>query len=320
MLATTSLFFVFAKRLFQKEIWAFIASLILVLLSSLPWLEGNIPNGELFVMGFVMLGAVLFSQSSIFHNLISQKIDFKNSKRDFVFLFLAGNMMGLAVLTKVPAILDSAAFLAIFILIFTQILLNNKSRQDALKQSFLYLFKRGLAFGFGLVLPILLSIIYFISQGQGQDYLDYGLLYNLRYSQAWPLDLGNELLNFAFSMAGKTIILLILFCLIVLNQDQLKKRFQFIILYFIFTLYSVLLSSRPYPHYFIQMVPAAALLLVESLLMLKNIGQTKQKQQKYNLLKNLIISLGLIALTIYIMLTLNFRPYPTAAYYRRFYH
>ena len=65
------------------------------------------------------------------------------------------------------------------------------------------------------------------TQKQGQDYLDYGLLYNLRYSQSWPLDLGNSLINFAFSMTGKTIILFTIFILISLNHDKLKKRFQF---------------------------------------------------------------------------------------------
>ena len=73
MLFTTSFFFIFAKKLFKKERWAFLASLILVILTTLPWLEGNIPNGELFVMGFVMLGAVLFSQSSIFLNFFKKE-------------------------------------------------------------------------------------------------------------------------------------------------------------------------------------------------------------------------------------------------------
>ena len=319
MLATTTFFFYFAKKLFKKESKAFLASLILVILTSLPWLEGNIPNGELFVMGFVMLGAVFFTHSSIFTNLLQKELVFKQTLKDGLILSAAGAMMGLGILTKVPALLDAAAFLAIFALLFSKVLFNPKNEAKMIKQSFFYLANRGLFFGLGLITPILISILYFVSKGQGQDYLDYGLLYNFRYSQSWSLDLGNDLLNFAFSMAGKTIILFILFSLIILNHEQLKKSFQFISLYFIFALYSVLLSNRPYPHYFIQMVPALALLLVETFSTLQTILRKHKQKKILGLGKTLVLSAGLLSLTIYIMLSLNFKPYSTVKYYKQFY-
>jgi len=315
MLFTTTFFFVFAKKLFKKDRWAFLASLILVLLTTLPWLEGNIPNGELFVMGFVMLGAVLFSQSSIFLNFFKKEIILSKTLKDSFLLIMAGFMMGLGILTKVPAILDVAGFLSIFWLILVTVFFDNKSNLKQLSKTFFYLLNRGLFFIGGLLLPILISIIYFVVKGQGRDYLDYGLLYNLRYSQSWPLDLGNSLINFAFSMPGKTIVLFAVFILVSLNHDKLKKRFQFISLYFIFTLYSVLLSSRPYPHYFIQMVPALALLIVDSLITLKEL----KKKKILHTTKTLIISGGLVCLTAYIMLSLNFRPYSSVKYYKQFY-
>lgn len=315
MLFTTSFFFIFAKKLFKKERWAFLASLILVVFTTLPWLEGNIPNGELFVMGFVMLGAVLFSKSSIFINFFKKEMVFDKTLRDGVLLIGSGLVMGLGILTKVPAILDVAGFLSIFWLILITIFFDTKSDLKQLNKTFLYLLNRGIFFVSGLILPIVISIIYFVVKGQGQDYLDYGLLYNLRYSQSWPLDFGNSLLNFAFSMVGKTIILFTIFLLISLNHDKLKKRFQFISLYFIFTLYSVLLSSRPYPHYFIQMVPPLALLLVDSLITLQEI----KKKKFLNTAKTLVLSGGLLFLTTYIMLVLNFKPYSSIKYYQQFY-
>lgn len=315
MFFTTTFFFVFAKKLFKKEGWAFLASLILVLFTTLPWLEGHIPNGELFVMGFVMFGAVLFSKSSVFLNFFKKEVAFNTTFRDGILLTAAGFMMGLGVLTKVPAILDVAGFLSIFWLILVAVFFDVKSNLKQLNKTFLYLLNRGIFFVSGLILPIVISIIYFVVKGQGQDYLDYGLLYNLRYSQSWPLDFGNSLLNFAFSMVGKTIILFAIFILISLNHDKLKKRFQFISLYFVFTLYSVLLSSRPYPHYFIQMIPPFALLLVDLLITIKEI----KKKKILHTTKALILSGGLLFLTGYIMLSLGFRPYSSAKYYKQFY-
>lgn len=315
MIVTTGFFFTFAKKLFKKTNLAFIAGLIMVILTSLPMLEGNIPNGELFVMGFIMAGAVLFSKSSIFTNLFKKESSFQKTWQDSLLLVSSGFMMGLGILTKVPAILDTAAFLSVFWLILVSNFFNEKIDFKKLTKMLGYLFNRGFYFVSGLILPIIISIIYFVSRGHGRDYLDYGLLYNFRYSQSWPIDLGNYIINFAFSMTGKTIILFTIFILISINNGQIKKRLQFISLYFIFTLYAVLLSSRPYPHYFIQMVPAFALLVVDIIASLSEISKRKFLQTA----KSFVISFGLIILTIYTMVSFKFRPYSTSKYYKQFY-
>lgn len=315
MLATTLFFFIFAKKLFKRERWAFLSTLIMVVLTTLPWLEGHIPNGELFVMGFVMAGAVLFAKSSIFQNFFSKTVEPSKSWRDSFLLLGSGLFMGLGMLTKVPALLDVAAFLSVFWLILIAQFFNEKNNRKKVGEIFVYLLHRGLIFATGLILPILASILYFVLRGHGQDYLDYGLLYNFRYSQSWPLDLGNNIINFAFSMPGKTIILFMIFLLVSLNGQQLGKRLQFISLYFIFTLYSVLLSSRPYPHYFIQMVPAFALLFTQLCL---SFGELRQKKS-FATLKSIVLSLGLMSLTAYVMISLKFMPYSTSKYYEQFY-
>lgn len=315
MLVTTGLFFNFAKKLFKKKSWAFLAGLIFIVFTTLPWLEGNIPNGELFVMGFVMAGAMLFSKSSIFINFFKKEISLKKTWKDGFILLAAGSMMSLGILTKVPALLDTAAFLSIFWLILIADFFDANSNFKKFRETFAYLLNRALFFAAGLILPIIFSVLYFVIKGQGLDYLDYGLLYNFRYSQSYSIDLGNSLINFAFSMPGKTIILFVIFVLVSLNSKQLKKRFQFISLYYIFTLYSVLLSSRPYPHYFIQMIPAFALLLTEFFISLKEIKKKKLLRSA----KSLALGSTLIFLTAYVMLSLGFRPYSSAKYYQQFY-
>lgn len=314
MLITTIAFWLFAKKLFKNSIASFFATLIMVLLTSLPWLEGHIPNGELFVMGFVMVGAVLFTNTRVWKNFFSKKNSWpRERKKEGFLLFTSGTLFSLAILTKVPALLDLTAFLAIFaLLLLSDMFSINKSFKDwskTLKQ----LLWRILIFSLGIILPILISILYYRSLGSGQDYLDYGLLYNLRYSQSWQLNFDSSFLNFSFSLLGKTLYFFAFVVLIALNTKEINKRFQFISIWFVASLYSTLLSSRPYPHYFIQMIPPFALLLVEIILGLKVKSKTR-----INNFKSVASGVGLIALTIYIMLLFNFKPYSTSKYYSQF--
>jgi hypothetical protein len=120
-------------------------------------------------------------------------------------------------------------------------------------------------------------------------------------------------MDFSFSLLGKTLYFFSFLILIALNSTELNKRFQFLSIWFAATLYATLLSNRPYPHYFIQMVPPFALLLVEmgSHFQKKLVGVKKHY-------KSLVAGLALISLTIFVMLTLGFKPYSTSKYYSQF--
>ena len=63
------------------------------------------------------------------------------------------------------------------------------------------------------------------------------------------------------------------------------------------------------------MVPPLALLLVDLLITLKEI----KKKKLLHTSKTLILGGGLLFLTAYIMLSLNFRPYSSTKYYKQFY-
>jgi 4-amino-4-deoxy-L-arabinose transferase-like glycosyltransferase len=310
----TTFFWIFAKKLFKKEIPSFIATLIMVLLTSLPWLEGNVPNGELFVFGFVIIGAFLFSQTKIWQNFFSKKQNWpKKKKTESLLLLGSGVLFSLGILTKVPALLDLVPFLSIFglLLLSDALKVNNKFKDW--KKTFDQLLWRLLYFSIGIALPILLSIIYYQAIGSGRDYLDYGLLYNLRYSQSWNPNFNSPFMTFSFSLMGKTLYFLSFVILIALNHKELNKRFQFLSIWFAATLYSTLLSNRPYPHYFIQMVPPFALLLVE----IGSYFQKKLKDVKKHY-KSIVTGLALISLTVFVMLTLSFKPYSMSKYYSQF--
>jgi hypothetical protein len=314
MIIAITAFWCFAKRFFKKEIPSFFATLILVILSSLPWLEGNIPNGELFVLGFVSLAALIFSYTQIWQNFFNKKVSWpKKKNKEALLLFGSGSLFSLAILTKVPALLDLLPFFAIFGLLLLPDIIKVDSKFKDWNKTLKKLIWRLLCFGSGIAIPILLSIIYFQLHGSGQDYLDYGLLYNLRYSQSWNLNFASPFLNFSFSLMGKTLYLFAFLVLIALNFQELNKRFQFISIWFAATLYSTILSSRPYPHYFIQMLPPFALLVVY----LASHIQKKARIIKKNL-KSIVTGFALIALTIYVMLTFSFKPYPAGKYYSQF--
>lgn len=264
MMVTTVLFFLVAKALFKKTKLAFTSSLIFVLLTTLPWLEGHIPNGELFVLGFVMTGLWLITKTALWQNFLSGRSHeaLTMVPKEALLLVASGIFFGLGVLTKVPALLDFGMSLLIGWFSLVAVLISRKyGWKKNLKAIWQFAVKSGWLL-LGLIIPIVLSIVYFVSKGSGQDYLSYGLLYNFRYAGSWQPELANSLLRFLFTLPGKILML----AGVLSGLSFWKKytpRFQFIAGWFILSLFAVLLSNRPYPHYFIQLVPAFALLIVE---------------------------------------------------------
>lgn len=322
MLITTIIFFKICQKWFNNQKIASVTTFIFVLLTSLPFLEGNIPNGELFVLGFVLFAFFLLSKTHFFQDAITETQSpqtlpkIKLTWQEGGLLVAAGSFFSLGILTKVPALLDVASFIAFFAILFLrQIFHQPKKWQSSLTFSL----SRLALLAAGLLFPIFLSVLYFASKNALEQYFAYGLLYNIRYSQEWQLDFGNPWLNFAFTMPGKLLFLFIAVLLLLFPGKKLPKHFQLLSLWFIFTLFSVLLSSRPYPHYFIQMVPALTLLLVE---MAKLIWQQGRKlfgkYQGANHWSAVFTGSALIALMISILLLFDFHPYPTWSYYRKF--
>lgn len=310
MMITTSLFFLLTKKLFAKTRQAFIATLVFVLLTTLPWLEGNIPNGELFVLGFVMAGLWLLSQTKLWHQFFGREKE-TTIKSDRQWLWLAGSgvFFGLGILTKVPALLDlGSAILIGWFAFINQLKIKSNAWHTHLKTLGEFVTRSGWLL-IGAAIPIMLSILYFVSRGSGQDYLDYGLLYNIRYSGSWQLEFNDPLLLFLFTLPGKILTLGAVIALLSFAKKY-TPRFQFAASWLMLTLFAALLSNRPYPHYFIQAVPAFALLFVEFGLSLKKLAGRK----------TMAVTGGVLLLLPFIISgLLNVRPYSTTEYYGKFY-
>ncbi|MBU0978470.1 hypothetical protein KKF92_01435 [Patescibacteria group bacterium] len=345
MLISTWTFFQIAKKLFKSCHAVMTASVLFVLLTTLPWLEGHIPNGELFVMGFVLVGGWLLTKTKLWQALIDPKtpvtkpLPFLDLPRvlsstwqtwrhkrwlkkwrvtglENFWLLLGGILLGLGILTKVPGLFDVAGWGLIGWFILTNSLPNSRAtsqvKEDFAKSSLVVIQKLSLLVA-GILLPLILSAIYFGLLGAGPDYLRFGLLYNFHYAGNWGLPFTNPLLLKFFTLPGKLGLATLLVLILTVFRHRFSGRFQFIAGWLILALFGSLLSNRPYPHYFQQLVPPVMLLvgyLIEKC-------QVIYGQKKFYL--NQVWSLTMSGLLLFLItstfLLLGFRPYAVGSYY-----
>ncbi len=303
MSATTTFFYWITKRLFPTWL-AFSTSLVFVLFTSLPWLEGHIPNGELFVMGFMLAGLSLLSKTAAFTWLITapKKISWELSRRDLWLILAAGTLASLGILTKVPGILDTGALGSIlFFVLVAHISLKNW------RAAVWWFARSASAFVVGVIVPIVLSGIYYFARGAWSDYLQFGLLYNFHYSGNWQLPFTQEWLLFFFSLPGKALILAIALAISIVWAKVRPKHSVAAWIYFwtFAALFAATLSNRPYPHYLLQTIPPATLA----------VGVLLARRSHFI---SRILMIDAIGAIVVVALLLNFGFYETASYYSRY--
>jgi hypothetical protein len=331
MLLSTVLFYALACRLHGERLSATLATLVFVVFTTLPWFEGNIPNGELFVIGFVLLGGVLMLKSTLFQRFLSTNTIPTTAPKQTHFVFLAGLSFGLAILTKVPGLFDMLAFLSVGFLLLTNSVSFSPTQDRSFKKLALETTEQVMIVLAGAATAIIASILFFYSRGTLAAYLEYGLLYNFRYAGSFGLPFEHPLLLAAFSLPGKGIITAGSIFIVVLLRRFLRPVHQFALIWFSLALFASLLSNRPYPHYFLQVVPPLALLLGSIVQQWRNhraqskqpattqptaskLGQAAELSRTYA--KVLTLS-GVLALSGFILVLslLKVGFYPTASYY-----
>ena len=336
MSVTVIAFYHLCKELLAREWTIVLATLLFVVLTSLPWLEGNIPNGELFVMGFILIGFYFLSGTKLFNDFFKAKSSWldiglgnkeetlsvfwpKLFAHEQALFYLSGIFFGLGILTKVPALFDLVAAGSIWWLVLSkQILAGSRTWFGQLRELVL----SGVSVLFGAATVILFSVFYFVLRGAGAEYLQFGLLYNFRYAGSWDLGLNNPVLSFLLSMSGKLLILALVLSFVTIFIKKLRPTVQFVSLWFALSLFGTLLSSRPYPHYFLQLVPSFCLLLALNFdawlrVWQKNRWQLTANWKKFNFFET-GLSLFLLFLTVQAFLILQVKPYPALAYYSNF--
>lgn len=234
MLATTAFFYKLSVRLFEKNKRAqIISTLVFALLTTLPTLEGNTVNAELFMIGPSIIAFLL---------LLDEKITNKK-------ILWAGFLFGIATLFKVPAAFDLPVIIA-----FWLITLGFASWRKILRRSFL-LFS-------GFIFPIALTMVWYALSGAGGQYISAAFLQNVGYLSSFrPEDVQKSFLVRNAPLLLRALVVLVGSGVLWIFRKKLSKKFLLASIWLLFSLFAVTLSERPYPHYLVQSAAPMAVLL-----------------------------------------------------------
>ena len=212
-----------AKKFFRSPLVVGFVTLAFTFFSTIPLLEGNISNGEIFMIMPATIAVYLLWKNKLH--------------------FLAGTLFSLAFLFKVPIIFDFVGIVLFFWLFNSK----KKSHFRVILDSI-----RDHRFWFtilGFILPIALSIIYYASKGAFTPYVRSALMQNIGYLSSWSGEAKplwqSGLVQRGFLLGFFTAILFFL-------RRRLEKPVLFFLLWLIYALFGALLSERPYPHYLLE--------------------------------------------------------------------
>lgn len=310
MLVSTTAFFQLAKQLTAKNWLAIFGTTIFVVGTSLPWWEGHIPNGELFVMGWILLASYVLTKTQLFSQFANQRQTTHTALIERTLLTGVGFLSGLGVLTKVPALFDTAALASLIWLVAIDQLragTNTTTIRRLVATSYKLIW-----IGLGLIIPIVLSILYFALRGSLSEYIQFGLLYNFRYAAHWQLPFTAPWLLPLFTLPGKAILSTILILLLTWQQQRLTPALKLGFIWTVLGLFGATLSNRPYPHYLLQVVPGLALLLTG---WCETLATKRHRKKLPSQLVASSFSLVGLSLVFCVIRLLKFGHYPVISYY-----
>lgn len=232
----TYLFWELAKKFWRglaRPKLAYVSSLIFVILTTLPTLEGLTVNAELLMMLPVTAGMLVLWDAH----------DTKGNMRIRPYA-LAGLLMGIGWLYKIPVVAD-AAFAGLFFIIFQA-----KNIHEGLRRIWSF---NTLLYIVGFVAPLLTTFVYYYLKGNGSAYLDTVLTMNLGYVSSWSTS------TYSFNplksgLIVRGLILAVVMLILYTWRKKLGKELVFATLWLGFGIFGALLSARPYPHYLQQPV------------------------------------------------------------------
>jgi hypothetical protein len=267
VLVTLVVFYLLGRKLFNKKV-ALTAVIIFSLLTSLPIIEGNIFNSEILMLLPIAAGVLL------------------GMGRKY---FLAGVFFSLALLLKVPAIFDFAAFF-----VFASLTVSRDSVAQTVKSLSI------LAGGF--LTPIFLTIAYFGLRGALASFFDSTFLYNVSYT-----GYGNKIIfeNDLLILKALPILLILIYSLFRIKSALKSKKGApftlkgFLAVWLVFSFYGAVFGGRAYEHYLIQALPAFSLIVAVSFF--------DEQFRK--------IGIFLVAVVVAGSFLLNFRPWFSFGYY-----
>jgi 4-amino-4-deoxy-L-arabinose transferase-like glycosyltransferase len=277
-------FFIFkalAEALFPKNKKSVAACFFsFAILGAIPFFEGQIANAENFL---------IYTSSAAFLLLITKSESYFNP-------LLAGFLFSLSALFKIPAAFDLITALVVFFL------LQKKNLKEIISSFFKPKFWLLIT---GFIIPIALSGAYYLLNGAGSQYFTAAFGQNIPYLSSWTPDKPQALsLPLPLILRALIILVIIIGLFIWRKKKSFSTALNLILVWFGWTIFAALLSSRPYPHYLFQAMPAICLSL--------GFLFSTQKLLRF-------IPLVFAVVISYTMITLNYYHYQTLTYYQNFY-
>lgn len=233
MIGTTVAFYKLVSGLFPKNnavIQASVASF--AILTTIPLLEGNIVNAELF-----MIGPAIFA----FYLLLSRKHTPK-------LLVAAGVLLGISALFKIPAIFEIGVISCFWLI--------TRAKKKSLKSILLEIFTV-LA---GVLIPFAIFVLWFSLRGALDDFIFSVFTINLSYITSWGQSATDSTSEF-LPLITRGLLVLLGLAILYFFRNKLSKPFIFACIWLLIAIFASTLSGRPYPHYLIQTVPAISILI-----------------------------------------------------------
>ncbi len=235
MIATIILFWYFMKLLFKNNKTVIASTIVFAVSISLPFFEGFVANAELFMI-----------MPTIAAFIVAWK------GKGLKSAFLAGLLLSIAALFKIPSIFDIGAIIAIWIFAL-QFRIKN-IRHFAIKTCLLLL---------GIAVPISITFVWYFLRGAFHEYLVAAFLQNFGYVSSWGTGSANQIPFLVKNgpLLLRTLFVIVSFVFLFFLRKKRSKAFLFACAWLITSLFAATLSARPYPHYFIQVLPSISLLI-----------------------------------------------------------
>lgn len=260
------------------------ATAVFALLSTLPLFEGQTANAEVFMIGLTIIAFAIGV----------------NAKTKVAYL-MSGVFFSISTLFKVPAAFDLPA-LVIFWVITLGIF--DKPDRKALVTRVVQLVKQITLLIVGFAIPIGLTLLWYWLQHALPDYLAAAFGQNVGYLSSWGgqnqqvsfLAKNMSLIIRSLLVAGGVIVALV-------ARNKFSKVFLVSWIWIAFSVFAATLSSRPYPHYFMQVVPALSLTIA--------VLMTSRKTDQVLA----FIPIGVVA---FVLVNLSIWRYSSTGYFERF--
>ncbi len=257
------LFFFLAKIWISGEKKQFIATGLFAFFLSSPMFMGNTFNAEHLVLPCVLAGVLIWQRT-----LTLQKPSLKH-------FYLAGLLFGVGFMVKVNPIFDITAC--------GLVLLFNIKRKSEIAS---YGAKVG-STALGFMTPFLWFVLFFFVKGGLAAFISSAFLSNVGYAEY----ANNFFVSGQFFLILKFLVLLGFCGFVYIKRSHLSQQYRLLLIWSGWSLFSVLLTQRNYPHY--------AVLLLPSFIILGTLICVRVKERMYRAMRIPFV-LGLISVAVVI--------------------